>query len=176
MAGVTNASGAVEAASYKTVFASLENFSKGGVELINDDPRHYAFSNMYEVASMSKPWEQVAVGKNMQYVLEVVRAEGESGWRTASHDQFAVSLDGEVEIEFFTHGAPVDESVEGSVALASDPDGQRMGRVVLNFGHQALLPANSAYRMKASRPSVVMIQTIAGADTKFRWAEICQTV
>jgi len=38
------------------------------------------------------------------------------------------------------------------------------------------LPANSAYRMTASRASVVMIQTIAGADTKFRWAEICQTV
>ena len=72
----TTPSGSTEAASYATVFASLSDYTKGGVEIVNDDPRHYAFSNMFEVASMSRPWEKVAVAKNMEYVLEVVRAEG----------------------------------------------------------------------------------------------------
>ena len=45
---------------------------------------------MFEVASASKPYEKVAVGKNMQYVLEVLRAEGMTEWRTASHDEFAL--------------------------------------------------------------------------------------
>ena len=49
---------------------------------------------MFEVASASKPYEKVAVGKNMQYVLEVLRAEGTSEWRTASHDEFALVMDG----------------------------------------------------------------------------------
>ena len=51
-------------------------YRKGCIELIDDDAKHYAFSNMFEVASASKPYEKVAVGKNMQYVLEVIRAEG----------------------------------------------------------------------------------------------------
>ena len=51
-----------------------------------------------------------------------------------------------------------------------------MGRIVLRRGHQALLPAGSAYRFVAARPSVLMIQTIAGPLTQFRWSEICQTV
>ena len=61
---------------YVTKFGSLDNYEKGGIELIDDDPKHYAFSNMFEVAANSKPWEKVAVGKNMEYVLEVIRAEG----------------------------------------------------------------------------------------------------
>ena len=48
-------------ASYQTRFGSLEHYEKGGVEAINDDPRHYAFSNVYEVASKSGPYEKVAV-------------------------------------------------------------------------------------------------------------------
>lgn len=172
--GTTNRSGAVEASSYTTVFGSLDNYRKGGVELINDDPRHYAFSNVFEVASMSKPWELVAVGKNMEYVLEVARAEGTSEWRTASHDQFAVCMDGRVEVEYRTLEAKVAEGDEGSRAITGEP-GEKMGRVVLGRGHQALLPAGAAYRMSAEKPSVLMIQTIAGPDTQFRWAEICQT-
>ena len=174
MAGPTNVSGAVEAASYTTVFGSLAEYTKGGVELINDDPRHYAFSNVFEVASTSKPWELVAVGKNMEYVLEVVRAEGTSEWRTASHDQFALCMDGSVEIEFRTLASTVAEGDEGSRAITGEP-GERMGRVVLSHGHQGLLPRGAAYRMSAASASVVLIQTIAGPDTKFRWSEICQT-
>ena len=46
----------VEKASYTTVFGSLDSFDQGGVELINEDPRHYAFSNIFEVTSKSNPW------------------------------------------------------------------------------------------------------------------------
>ena len=63
-------------ASYQTVFGSLENFEKGGVQVIDDDPKHYCFSNVFEVASKSKPYEKVAVGQNLKYVIEALRAEG----------------------------------------------------------------------------------------------------
>jgi hypothetical protein len=168
----------MEAASYTTRFASLDDYEKGGVELINDDARHYAFSNVFEVASISAPYEQVAVGKNMEYVLECVRAEGRSGWRTATHDQFALCMDGEVVVELVKAGEgqtpPAD--VEGSVAIDGEPAGPRMGRVVIRRGHQALLPAGAAYRFDARRTGVLIIQTIAGRDTRYRWNEICQTV
>ena len=48
-----------------------------------------------------------------------------------------------------------------------------MGHIVLRRGHQALLPANAAYRFVASRPSVILMQTILGDDTIERWADIC---
>src|SRR3989440_12160457 len=99
MTTVAGAQRGKERSSYVTRFGSLERYEKGGVEIINDDPRHYAFSNVFEVASMSEPYEKVAVGKNMDYVLEAVRAEGVSGWRTAAHDEFALVLDGEVVID-----------------------------------------------------------------------------
>src|SRR5256885_17203504 len=66
---------------YVTRFGSLDQYEKGGVEVIDDDPRHYAFSNIFEVASMSKPYEKVTVGKNLEYVLEAIRADGTSEWR-----------------------------------------------------------------------------------------------
>jgi hypothetical protein len=176
--GRVTKSGALEAASYQTRFASLADYEKGGVELINDDARHYAFSNVFEVATISAPYEQVAVGKNMEYVLECVRAEGVSGWRTAAHDQFALCMDGEIVIELVKAGddqvAAAD--VEGSVAVEGEPAGPRMGRVTIRRGHQALLPKGAAYRFDARRTGVLIIQTIAGRDTKFRWNEICQTV
>jgi len=76
---------------FETKFGSLEHYEKGAVEVIDDDPKHYTFSNVFEVASRSRPYEKVAVGQNRQYVLEAVRAEGTSEWRTASHDEFALS-------------------------------------------------------------------------------------
>ena len=168
--------GGVEHSSYTTVFGSLDSYDKGGVELINDDARHYAFSNIFEVASMSKPWEKVAVAKNFEYVLEAVRAEGTSPWRTAAHDEFAVCMDGEVTVELVKLAAsPLPADAEGSIQLDGEPDGARMGRIHLKRGHQALLPAGAAYRFIAGSPSVLMMQTIAGPDTQFRWAEICQT-
>ncbi len=169
--------GGVEHASYTTTFGALDSFDKGGVELINDDARHYAFSNMFEVAANAKPWEKIAVAKNFEYVLEAIRAEGTSEWRTAAHDEFAVCLDGAVTVELVKlDSSPLASDAEGSIALDSEPEGARMGRIRLSRGHQALLPAGAAYRFTAANPSVLMMQTIAGPDTQFRWAEICQTV
>ena len=177
MAGKQAVGGGTERSSYTTVFGSLNAYDKGGVELINDDARHYAFSNIFEVASKSKPWEKVAVAKNFEYVLEAVRAEGTSPWRTAAHDEFAVCMDGEVTVELVKLDAsPLPADAEGSIQLEGEPVGKKMGRIHLKRGHQALLPAGAAYRFVATTTGVLMMQTIAGPDTQFRWAEICQTV
>jgi hypothetical protein len=166
-----------ERASYTTRFGSLADYEKGGVEIINDDPRHYAFSNVFEIASHAAPYEKTAVGKNMQYVVEAIRAEGTSQWRTAAHDEFALVLDGEVEISLvkLTH-SPLASDALGSIALDGEPEGQPMGRIVARRGHMALLPAGSAYRFRADQPGVILQQTIAGPDTVFRWSEICQSL
>jgi hypothetical protein len=161
---------------YRTEFGTLLDYRKGGVDVIDDDPRHYAFSNMFEVASNAKAWEKVAVAKNMQYVLEVIRAEGTSEWRSAAHDEFALVMDGKVEVELVKLDSPaLPADAEGSIALDGDPEGTAMGRVVCGQGHMALLPANAAYRFKADAPSVILLQTILGPDTIERWSEICQT-
>ncbi|MGP4089206.1 hypothetical protein [Streptomyces sp. KR55] len=166
-----------EKSSYVTRFGSLENYEKGGVEIVNDDPRHYAFSNVFEVASNAKPYEKIAVGKNMEYVLEAIRAEGTSEWRTAAHDEFALVMDGEVEITLVKlDQSPLPADAEGSVALPGDPVGRRMGRIVARRGHMTLLPAGAAYRFSAERPGVILQQTTAGPDTQFRWAEIAQSL
>src|ERR1700757_284266 len=87
---------------YVTRLASLASYEKGGVEVIDDDPKNYAFSNIFEVAALAKPFEQIAVAKNFEYVLEAVRVEGTSDWRAAAHDQSALVLDGEVEFTIKT--------------------------------------------------------------------------
>lgn len=161
---------------YRTQLGTLLDYQKGGVDIIDDDPLHYAFSNMFEVASNAKAWEKVAVAKNMQYVLEVIRAEGTSEWRSAAHDEFALVMDGRVEVELVKLDEPaLPADAEGSIALDGEPAGQPMGRVICSQGHMALLPANAAYRFKADAPSVLLLQTIIGPDTIERWSEICQT-
>ncbi len=168
---------AKEADSYVTRFGSLASFAKGGVEIINDDPRHYAFSNVFEVASHAAAWERVAVGKNMRYVLEAVRAEGVSPWFTAGHDEFALVLDGQVEISLVKlDQSPVPPDVEGGVLVEGEPVGRRMGRVLAGRGHQTLLPAGAAYRFSAPTAGVLLLQSIAGPLTQYRWAEICQSL
>lgn len=163
-------------AEYVTRFGSLEDYEKGRVEIISDDPRNYAFSNVFEVASGAKPWERIAVGKNMEYVLEVIRAEGTSVWRTADHDEFALVMDGEVRVELVALDAPIaPRGKNGSIALPGEPAGAPMGRITLRLGHQALLPAHAAYRFVATQPSVLLVQTIKGDDTIERWSDICQT-
>jgi hypothetical protein len=163
-------------AEYVTRFGSLDDFDKGGVEVINDDPRNYAFSNAFEVASNAKPWEKVAVAKNMEYVLEVIRAEGTSPWRAADHDEFALVMDGEIRVELVKLDAPVvPEGKPGSVELDGEPQGTPMGRITARHGHQVLLPAQAAHRVVAERPAVILLQTIRGDDTVERWTQICQT-
>jgi hypothetical protein len=164
-------------ASQPTRFGSLQHFEKGGVEVIKDDPRNYVFSNVFEVASKSKPYEKVAVGKNIEYVIEAIRAEGTSGWRVAAQDEFALVMDGEVEVRLVKPDDPslVPAGSHGSIPLSGDPAGRKMGRVRSRRGHMTLLPAGAAYQFHAGRPSVILLQTLAGRDTVERWAQICQT-
>jgi hypothetical protein len=163
---------------YVTRFGSLAHYEKGGVDVIADDPKNYVFSNIFEVASRSRPYEKVAVGKNMEYALEVIRAEGTSEWRAAAHDEFALVMDGEVEIRFLELADPsvVPPGKPGSIALAGQPAGRKMGMVRARRGHMTLLPTGVAYQFHAERPGVILLQTIAGDDTRYRWGEICQTM
>jgi hypothetical protein len=163
---------------YTTVFASLADYRKGDLEIINDNPKYYAFSNVFDVASKSRPYEKVAVAKNLEYVIEAVRAEGTSSWYAATHDEFAVVMDGDIEVELVQLAKP--ESVvapgkKGSQKLAGEPVGQRMGRVKLGRGHQVLLPLGTAYRFKSAKPGVFIMQTIIGEETVEKWSEICYT-
>ena len=162
-------------AQYRTRFASLEEFEKGGLQVINDDARNYVFSNVYEVASKSEPYEKVAVGKNLKYVLEAIRAEGTSPWYTASHDEAAIVMDGEVEIRLVKLDAKlVADEHEGTTMLEGNPRGRKMGHIVARRGHMALLPKGAAYQFHAARPGVILLQTIQGDLTVERWKDICQ--
>lgn len=161
---------------YQTRFGALGHYDKGGVEVFRDDPRNYAFSNVYEVASHAEPFEKIAVAKNLEYVLEAVRVEGVSPWRVSPHDEFAIVMSGEVTFSFVDlPEPPMDLPDQGSVALAGEPDGPFMGTVVGRHGHMVLLPARSAYRYAATPAAALLIQTIECADTRYRWSQICQT-
>ncbi|HVZ60997.1 MAG TPA: hypothetical protein VG892_09460 [Terriglobales bacterium] len=162
--------------SVKTVFGSLKSYNKGGVEVINDDPKHYVFSNVFEVASKSKPYEKVCVAQNLDYVVEAIRAEGTSAWYSASHDEAALVMDGQVEVHLIKpEQTLVPDAVVGSVKLEGEPKGKKMGWVKAGRGHMALLPKGAAYQFRSATPSVVLLQTIKGKFTVERWAEICQT-
>jgi hypothetical protein len=159
-----------------TVFGSLANYQKGGVQVIDDDPKHYVFSNVFEVASRAKPYEKVAVGQNLSYVIEAIRAEGISPWYSASHDEAALVMDGEVEVHLIKPDSPlVPAEKEGTVQLNRQPDGKKMGWIKAKRGHMALLPKGAAYQFRSATPGVVLLQTIKGENTIERWAEICQT-
>jgi hypothetical protein len=162
---------------YHTDFGSISQFTKGGVTVIDEDPKRYAFSNIFEVAAKSKPFERVAVAKNFEYVIEAIRAEGTSPWYAAAHDEFVLSMDGEVEVHLVKLSDPdavVDPESEGAHKLAGDPDGRKMGRLVLRQGHMAMLPVGAAYRFFAASACTLMTQTMDGPETIHRWAEICQ--
>jgi len=154
----------------------MTNFEKGSVQIIDADPKHYVFSNVFDVASKSKPYERVAVALNVKYTLEAVRAEGTSPWYSASHDEAVLVMDGEVEVHFVKPDTElVPASKEGAVQLAAQPAGKSMGWVKCTLGHMALLPKGSAYQFRASRLGAMLIQSIKGDCTVEKWAEICQT-
>lgn len=160
-----------------TRFGSLRDYDKGRVEPINDDVRHYAFSNCFEVASMSAPYEKVVFGQNMEYVLEVLRAEGVSPWFTCAHDEFALCMDGEVEVHLVKLDAGqcvVDKCSNGSRLVKGEPSGTKMGWMKLKRGHQALLPADSAYQFRSGTVGVLVLQTCKGELSIERWSTICQ--
>lgn len=166
------------ATAYETRFGSLQHHEKGGVQAIDDDVKHYAFSNCFEIASKARPYERVVFGQNQIYVLECLRAEGDSPWHTCAHDEFALVMDGEVEIHLVKLDAEQvvpDAEHNGAVLVKGEPRGARMGWMKLRRGHQGLLPKNTAYRLRSARPGVVVLQTCKGELSVERWAEICQT-
>lgn len=168
----------MSAVSYETKFGSLDHYEKGQVQVIDDNVRHYAFSNCFEIASKSKPYERVVFGQNQIYVLECARAEGHSPWYTCAHDEFALVMDGEVEVHLVQlAGEQVtpDPEHEGAVLVKGEPKGKKMGWMKLGRGHQGMLPKNSAYQFRSAKPGVVIIQTCKGDLSVERWAEICQT-
>lgn len=163
-------------AQFHTVFGSLRNYTKGDLEIINDNPKYYAFSNVFEVAAKSKPYEKVVVALNLGYVLEVLRAEGTSDWYAASHDEFAIVLDGTVQIDLVKLQSPasvVADDHKGSVKVSGEPAGRKMGYIRASRGHQALLPRGAAYRFKSQTPGVILLQTIEGELSVQKWADIC---
>ena len=166
------------ATSYVTKFGSLKNYDKGRVENISDDVKHYAFSNCFEIASRSKPYEKVVFGQNQVYVLEALRADGVSPWYTCAHDEFALVMDGNVEIHLVQLGASqaVPEAEKnGAVLVKGEPKGAKMGWMKLSRGHQGLLPKNTAYQFRnAGEPGVIVLQSCKGDLSVEKWAEICQ--
>lgn len=162
-------------ATYRTVFGSVDKYEKGTMEIINDDPRHYVYSNIFEVVAQAKPYEKIAVARNLEYVIEAIRAEGRSRWMSCAHDEFVVVMDGEVEVELCKLGGGTAEGAgkPGSVLVEGEPQGPRMGRIRLERGHQALLPRGAAYRFNAARPSAMIQQTQKGDLTVEKWGEIC---
>jgi hypothetical protein len=163
---------------YKTVFGSLAHYDKGGVQAITDDVKNYAFSNCFEIASKSKPYEKIVFGQNQIYVLETIRAEGTSPWYTCAHDEFALCMDGEVEIHFVKlepSQVVADDKQDGAMLVQGEPRGAKMGWLRIKRGHQAMLPKNSAYQFRAAKPAVLIQQTCKGRLSIERWADICQT-
>src|SRR5215470_4750950 len=115
--------------SIRTVFGSLKKLEKGGIQIIRDRPERYAFSNVFEVAARSRPWERVAVARNMDYVLETVRAEGTSPWFAAAHDEFALVMDGAVEVRLrrLDDTQRVGPGTQGGTLVEGEPAGPKMG-------------------------------------------------
>lgn len=162
---------------YTTNFGSIHDYETGSITVISDDDKkNYVFSNMFDVAAKSKPYERVAVAKNFEYVIEAVRAEGTSSWYSTAHDEFAVAMDFPVTVEFVKLEGPdavVDPESEGAHKLSGDPVGVKMGYVKLGRGHMALLPVGTAYRFTSDAPATLMIQTIDGPETLHKWSEFC---
>jgi hypothetical protein len=156
---------------YVTKIGSLKTYDKGVIE-VKDDLRHYLFSNIFEVANGAKPSERVAVAKNIDYVAEVIKVDGDSPWYTAAHDEFAIVMDGEIVFNFIKLDAQPPRH-NGAAQLAGTPAGKKMGRVIARRGHEVLLPKGAAYQLTAKQPAVALIQTMLGPVTVERWAEIC---
>ncbi|MBT3014414.1 MAG: hydroxyquinol 1,2-dioxygenase [Candidatus Thiodiazotropha sp. (ex Lucina aurantia)] len=163
---------------YRTEFGALNDFEKGSIEIIDDNPKYYTFSNVFEVADKSTPYEKVVVAKNLQYVIEAIRAEGASPWYVADHDEFVVVMDGEVQVDLVKLDDPesnVPAGKDGAVKVEGEPQGRKMGLIKLGHGHQALLPKGAAYRFRAASPACMIQQSILGDLSVQKWADICYT-
>ncbi len=143
---------------YTTEFGSIDGYRKGGVQVIDDDPKNYVFSNVFEVAAKSQPWERVVVAQELRIRDRSRRAPRarRPGTRRA-HDEFVLCMDGEVEVHLVKLDDPdavVDPESEGAHRhRRAIPDGSKMGRLVLGRGHMA--HAARRQRLPLSAPSAV---------------------
>jgi len=162
-------------AQYTTSFSSIDSYEKGGVQIIDDDLKNFVFSNIYEVTATHKPYERIVVGKNLDYTLEAVRAEGTSPWYACAHDEFVIAMDHNVAVHFMELGdtSKIDDEQDGSFKLTAQPLGKKIGMVTLSRGHMAMLPEKTAYQFRAAKPSTLLLQTILGQESLERWTEIC---
>ena len=76
--------------SYHTRFGALGDFDKGRVELVDDNPKNYVFSNVFEVCNTSAPYERVAVAKNFEYVIEAALAQAGSGLKDVVRARYII--------------------------------------------------------------------------------------
>ena len=162
---------------YTTQFGSLKSFEKGRVEPIADNVKNYVFSNCFEIAQKSRPYEKVVFGQNQIYVLETLRAEGNSPWYTCAHDEFALCMDGDIEVHLVKLDASQvvsDVEKNGAVLVKGEPKGAKMGWIRIRRGHQAMLPKNTAYQFRSPVAGVIVLQTCKGELSVEKWAEICQ--
>ncbi len=150
---------------------SMEQYTKGSLLLINDRPIRYAMSNIYEIgATWPKSYDRVVIGKNGPYVLASFRAEGEDpSWWYMPHDEYALLVEGELRVDYVE---PRDELGAGPHTRVS---GTEMGHMVLRDGSLASLPARVAYRMRAARKSLVLLQTKHNPWLTYAWDRICLT-
>src|SRR5881392_2078822 len=137
---------------------SMQKYTKGNLLLINDKPLNYAMSNIF------------VIGKNGPYVLACFWAEGEDKtWWYMPHDEYVVLVEGEMTIEY---REPRDEIAPGPHKTVTGTD---MGSMVLRDGSLASLPAKIAYRMRAPKKSLALLQTKHSEWLTYAWEDICLT-
>lgn len=150
---------------------SMEKYTKGHLQLIDDKPLRYAMSNIFEIgAKWPKAYDRVVVGKNGPYVIACFRADGEEPWWWyMPHDEYAVLVEGEIRVDYVE---PRDELAPGPHATVSGTD---MGHMILRDGSLASLPARVAYRFRAPRKSLALLQTKHNPWLTYAWEDICLT-
>lgn len=148
---------------------TMEKYTKGTLQILNDRPHRYAMSNIFEIgATWPKSYDRVVIGKNGPYVLACFRAEAEDpSWWSMPHDEYALCVEGEVRVDYVE---PRDELASGPHARVA---GTEMGHMVMRDGSLASLPAGVAYRMRAPRKSLVLLQTKHNEWLTYAWEKIC---
>jgi len=150
---------------------SMQKYTKGNLLLINDKPLNSAMSNIFEIgATWPKAFDRVVIGKNGPYVLACFRGEGEDkNWWYMPHDEYVVLVEGEMTIDY---KEPREEIAPGPHKAVTGTD---MGSMVLRDGSLASLPSKIAYRMRASKKSLALLQTKHNEWLTYAWKDICLT-
>ncbi len=164
---------------YKTQFGSLDRYEKGGVQTISDDVKNYAFSNCFEIASKSKPYEKVVFGQNQIYVLEMParrrrvalvhlrarRVRARDGRRGGDPPRQAAGRADRARRRAQRRRA-------GQGRAQGREDGLDEDRRAATRACCRRTPRISS---RAAKPGVVVLQTCKGDFSIERWAQICQT-